>query len=178
VSELVVRLARMNDWTPDQARALGEAALVHDVGKLGVPDAVLLKDGPLTPEEYELVKEHAELSARIVDDVLSAEQVAWIRAHHERPDGRGYPRGLHEAQIPEGAALMAVADSWDVMTLSRPYSRPKTIPQALAECRELVGRQFTAQAVAALVRLHDSGGLHEVDRVLDDTVGAGAFDAG
>jgi HD-GYP domain-containing protein (c-di-GMP phosphodiesterase class II) len=114
------------------------------------PGAILLKPGPLTPEEYEVVKEHAELGARITEEVLRPEQVDWIRTHHERPDGRGYPRGMREEYISEGATLLAVADAWDVMTRSRSYSVPKDEAEARAECRALVGAQFTAQAVEAL----------------------------
>jgi diguanylate cyclase (GGDEF)-like protein len=150
VASLVARLATASDWPPERVRRLREAALVHDVGKIGIPDAVLLKDGPLTAEEYDLVKTHATLSAEIVDGVLDDEQVQWILGHHERPDGRGYPAGLHEDEISEGAALLAVADAFDVMTVSRPYSVPKRPKQALAECRALVGEQFTEAAVRAL----------------------------
>jgi diguanylate cyclase (GGDEF)-like protein len=159
VSELAARLARVRGWPAERARLLAEAALVHDVGKIGVADALLLKSGRLSAEEYERIKAHADLSAQIVHDVLAPEQVEWIRCHHERPDGRGYPRGLQADGIPEGAALLAVADAWDVMTLSRPYSSPKSPAEALAECRELVGAQFTAEAVDALVRLYDDGKL-------------------
>ena len=159
VSDLVAELARMRGWPPERSRLLAEAALVHDVGKLGVPDAVLLKDGSLTDDEYVQVRQHAELSARIVDDVLSPEQVEWIRSHHERPDGLGYPRSLGAEQIPEGAALLAIADAWDVMTLSRPYSRPKPAAEAIDECRRLAGAQFSADAVAALEQLYEAGDL-------------------
>ena len=79
---------------------LNEAALVHDVGKIGVPDAVLTKLEPLSAEEHELIKEHAALSSQIVAEVLDDEQTAWVAAHHERPDGRGYPRGLTAARSP------------------------------------------------------------------------------
>ena len=150
VAALVVRLAATQDWPAERVRRLREAALVHDVGKIGIPDAVLLKAGPLTPDEYELVKTHATLSAEIVGEVLDDEQVAWIRAHHERPDGTGYPVGIGEDEIPDGAALLAVADAFDVMTVSRPYSVPKSPSEALAECRALVGAQFTEAAVRAL----------------------------
>jgi diguanylate cyclase (GGDEF)-like protein len=150
VASLVAHLATASNWPPERVRRLREAALVHDVGKIGIPDAVLLKDGPLTPEEYDLVKTHATLSAEIVDGVLDDEQVEWILGHHERPDGRGYPAGLRSDQISEGAALLAVADAFDVMTVSRPYSVPKRPKEALAECRALVGEQFTEAAVRAL----------------------------
>jgi diguanylate cyclase (GGDEF)-like protein len=159
VAELAERLARDLGWSLKRAGRLREAALVHDVGKIGVPDAVLLKPSALTLEEYETVKEHALLSAQIVEGVLSGEQVDWVRAHHERPDGRGYPDGLAGPQIPEGAAIIALADSWDVMTAPRLYSKPMAPAAALAECRELVGRQFQANCVAALERLFEAGEL-------------------
>jgi diguanylate cyclase (GGDEF)-like protein len=159
VAELVGRLALIAGWSPERARLLSEAALVHDVGKIGIPDSVLLKPGPLTSVEREQMRHHAELAARIVEDVLAPEQVEWIRTHHERPDGCGYPRGLQGREIPEGAALLAAADSWDVMTISRPYSHPKRADEALSECIELVGHQFTEAAVTALVALHTEGEL-------------------
>jgi putative nucleotidyltransferase with HDIG domain len=148
VAALAASLAQARGWPAERVALLHEAALVHDVGKIGVPDAVLLKPGRLDDDEYEQVKQHAALGARIVDDILLPEQVDWIRWHHERPDGRGYPDGLSE--IPEGAALLAAADCFDVMTVARPYSRAKSEPEALAECRRLAGAQFTAAAVAAL----------------------------
>jgi diguanylate cyclase (GGDEF)-like protein len=167
VSQLVGRLARTVGWPPERAGLLCEAALVHDVGKIGVPDVLLCKPAPLTESEREQIKAHAELAARIVEDVLAPEQVEWIRTHHERPDGRGYPRGLRGAEIPEGAALLAAADAWDVMTVSRSYSLPKPPDAALAECVDLVGRQFTKTAVAALVQLHAAGELAAQDRGLE-----------
>jgi diguanylate cyclase (GGDEF)-like protein/putative nucleotidyltransferase with HDIG domain len=148
VAALAARLAHARGWPAERVALLHEAALVHDVGKIGVPDAVLLKPDRLDDAEYEQVKQHAALGARIVDDILTPEQVAWIRSHHERPDGRGYPDGLTE--IPEGAALLAAADCFDVMTVARPYSGAKSEDEALAECRDLVGEQFTSEAVEAL----------------------------
>jgi diguanylate cyclase (GGDEF)-like protein len=150
VAALAARLARLRGWPPAQVALLHEAALVHDVGKIGVPDAVLLKPGRLDADEYEQVKQHAALGARIVADILDHEQVAWIRSHHEWPDGRGYPDGLAGDAIAEGAALLAVADCFDVMTVARPYSRAMSQEAAVAECRSLVGRQFTDAAVSAL----------------------------
>jgi diguanylate cyclase (GGDEF)-like protein len=162
VASLCHQLAEARGWAPDRIQMLTEAALVHDVGKIGVRDAVLLKNGRLTPSELEEVKHHAVLGAQIVQEVLSDEQVAWIRGHHERPDQTGYPDGLGAAQIPEGASLLAVADAFDVMTLSRPYSAPRTPAAALAECRELVGRQFCDEAVTALEELAETGVLDQL----------------
>jgi diguanylate cyclase (GGDEF)-like protein/putative nucleotidyltransferase with HDIG domain len=163
VAALVTKLARAAGWSPERAVLLSEAALVHDVGKVAVSDGLLHKTGSLTATEREQVKEHAELAARIAENVLAPEQVEWIRTHHERPDGSGYPRGLIEVQIPRGAALLALADAWDVMTSGRPYSKPKAIDAALAECARLVGAQFTRDAVGALLKLHASGDLDVLD---------------
>ena len=159
VAALVSELAKVSGWDAGQVGRLNEAALVHDVGKIGVPDAVLTKLGPLTAEEHELIKQHAALGSQIVSEVLDDEQTAWVRAHHERPDGGGYPRGLSAGEIPSGAALLAVADAWDVMTVSRPYSVPKSPEEALAECRDLAGSQFTPAAIEALLVLHEIGSL-------------------
>jgi diguanylate cyclase (GGDEF)-like protein/putative nucleotidyltransferase with HDIG domain len=157
VATLARQLAEQLGWTPERVTLLEEAALVHDVGKLGVPDAVLLKRGRLDPDEYEVVKRHAALSAEIVGDVLTPEQVAWIRGHHERPDGAGYPDGLSGGEIAEGAAVLALADAFDVMTSERPYSAPRERTQALEECKALVGRQFAATPVGALLALAERG---------------------
>ncbi|MDX6687178.1 MAG: hypothetical protein QOF86_3306, partial [Baekduia sp.] len=154
VALLTARLAEHRGWPPERVALLHEAALVHDVGKIGIPDAILLKPAKLTAEEYTVIQQHADLGARIVEDVLDAEQVDWILSHHERPDGRGYPRGLHEDRLTEGAALLAAADAFDVMVSARPYAPGRSVPDALTECRALVGRQFTAAAVAALEGVH------------------------
>jgi putative nucleotidyltransferase with HDIG domain len=91
VATLTARLAIARGWAPSRVALLRDAALLHDVGKIGVPDAILLKDGPLDDDEFAIVREHSVLGARIVGDVLDEEQIAWIAGHHERPDGSGYP---------------------------------------------------------------------------------------
>jgi len=154
VATLACAIARRLQWSEERVALLEEAALVHDVGKIGVPDAVLLKPGRLTDDEHEQIKRHAALGAQMVEDVLLPEQVAWIRAHHERPDGRGYPDGLAGGAIPEGAAILAVADAFDVMTATRIYSSARSREDALAECERLVGAQFAREPVVALVELH------------------------
>ncbi|WP_445151225.1 bifunctional diguanylate cyclase/phosphohydrolase [Baekduia sp. Peel2402] len=154
VARLTAQLAEERGWPADRVALLHEAALVHDVGKIGIPDAILLKPSRLTAEEYEVIKGHAELSARMVEEILGAEQVAWILAHHERPDGLGYPRGLRGDELSEGAALLAAADAFDVMVSARPYSPGRSVESALEEARSLVGKQFTAEAVAALEAVH------------------------
>jgi diguanylate cyclase (GGDEF)-like protein/putative nucleotidyltransferase with HDIG domain len=159
VAALAARLAAIRGWDGAWTECLREAALLHDVGKIGVPDAILVKAGPLDADEIALVQEHPTLGARIVGDVLDDVQVRWIAAHHERPDGLGYPRRLTAHEIPEGAALLALADAWDSMVSHRVYSPARAIADALAECRALVGRQFTAEAVEALEALYEHGDL-------------------
>lgn len=174
VAWLAELLARELGWSEPQIRALHEAALVHDIGKIGIPDEILLHDGRLSDAQYDLVKTHAPLGAEIVEGVLTAEQVAWVRSHHERPDGRGYPQGMRWERIPEGAALLSVADVLDVMTISRPYSRPIPLSEAVAEIERLVGAQFLPEPAAALRRLYENGALREWDVAPgDDGNGAG-----
>jgi diguanylate cyclase (GGDEF)-like protein len=159
VATFVGRLARVIGWPDDRIARLREAALVHDVGKLAVPDALLTKPGRLTERERIQINEHVELSVRIVGNILNDEQVSWIRGHHERPDGRGYPHGLMEHEICDGAALIALADSWDVMVVGRTYSRRRSPAEAYDECLELEGKQFMPVAVEALRELRDAGWL-------------------
>lgn len=153
VAELAKLLARALGWGPEDAAALRDAGRVHDVGKIAVPDAILFKPDRLTDAEFERVKGHAALGAEIVADVLSDSQVAWVRGHHERWDGNGYPDGLAGGTIPEGARILTLADSWDVMTSERPYGVPLSHEDAIAECRRCAGTQFWPRAVDALEML-------------------------
>jgi diguanylate cyclase (GGDEF)-like protein/putative nucleotidyltransferase with HDIG domain len=151
VAEISAEIAEAMGWTPERCALLREAGLVHDVGKIGVPDAILLKPARLDPAEYEQMKEHSTLGARIVSEALTEEQVAWVRGHHERWDGSGYPDALAAEAIPEGARILALADAWDVMTSERPYRPVPTSPaDAIAECRAAAGSQFWSRAVEAL----------------------------
>lgn len=157
VGELAAALAEALGWSPERASLLREAGLVHDVGKIGVPDAVLLKPARLSPAELETVKEHAALGGRIVSEALSGEQVAWVRSHHERWDGNGYPDAHKAEECPEGARILALADAWDVMTSERSYTPvPLSSADAILECRAAAGSQFWPDAVEALVRLKET----------------------
>jgi diguanylate cyclase (GGDEF)-like protein/putative nucleotidyltransferase with HDIG domain len=161
VAVLAGKLARQCGWGDEPSLLLREAALVHDVGKAGLPDGLLTRRDALTEAERDLVSGHVEVSVRMVDEVLPSEAVEWIRAHHERPDGRGYPRGLCDGEIPHGAALLALADAWDAMRSGRPYRAAKSPEVALAECTGLIGSQFTQNAVGALIQLHRIGELED-----------------
>src|SRR5690606_2470678 len=112
VAEIAKVLASALGWSIDDASALRDAGLVHDVGKIAVPDAILFKPDRLTADEFQRVKAHAALGAEIVADVLSTDQVAWVRGHHERWDGDGYPDRLSGERVPEGARILTLADAW------------------------------------------------------------------
>ena len=168
VAALAEHLALELGWTAKAARALHAAGLLHDVGKIGISDAILFKSDPLTPEEHEELKRHAPLGGYIAAEVLEAEQVMWIRGHHERWDGDGYPDRLAGEDIADGAQLLALADAWDAMTESRAYKPTSTREEALAECARERGHQFSPAAVDALVRLAERDALprHEQAREL------------
>jgi diguanylate cyclase (GGDEF)-like protein/PAS domain S-box-containing protein len=159
VAELAVAIGAALGWEGEALVRLREAGLVHDVGKIGVPDRILFKPGRLTREEYEEIKQHARIGAEMVVDVLTPEQVDWVRGHHERWDGSGYPGGIKGEQIPLGARILALADSWDVMTSVRPYHEPLSTEEALAECRRCAGGQFSAEVVDALESLVRAGSV-------------------
>jgi putative nucleotidyltransferase with HDIG domain len=138
----------------DSARmtVLGHGALFHDVGKLAVPDAILLKPAKLDPEEYEVMKLHSEKGAEIVGNLgRLRDAVPVIRHHHERWDGRGYPDGLDGEAIPVEAAIVGLADAWDSMTTDRPYALALTLEQAHAEIRNGRGSQFSPAVVDAFL---------------------------
>jgi diguanylate cyclase (GGDEF)-like protein/PAS domain S-box-containing protein len=153
VADLCERIALAAGWAPDAAVRLREAALVHDVGKIGVRDQVLSKPGRLTEEELAEVRQHPLLGARMVEGVLEPDQVAWVRHHHERWDGAGYPAGLSGGDIPEGARMMALAEAWDAMTSVRAYAAALSVAEALAELRREAGRQFDPALAQVLCRL-------------------------
>lgn len=150
VAVMAVRIAAALGWPGDRRARLYDAAVVHDVGKVGVPDAVLFNPGRLDAGAFAIVRRHASLGARIVAGALDPEQVSWIRSHHERVDGHGYPDGLCGEAIPFGARILTVADSWDAIRAGRPYDPARPAWQALDELRRHSGRQFDPAVVAAL----------------------------
>jgi putative nucleotidyltransferase with HDIG domain len=150
VADLAVAIATALGWDSESLVRLREAGLVHDVGKIGVPDSILFKPDRLTADEYREITRHAAIGAEILADVLLPSQVAWVRGHHERWDGGGYPDGLAGEAIPEGARVLALADAWDVMTSSRPYHSPLSTEAALLECDRCSGTQFAPEVVEAL----------------------------
>ena len=151
-----------------QIRLLREAAPLHDVGKLAIPDSILLKPGKLTAQEYEVMKTHAALGARLLSGSHSPVlQMATIIAasHHERWDGTGYPIGLAGEAIPLVGRVVAVADVFDALTHDRPYKSAWPVEQAIAEIKHAAGSQFDPRVVAAFLTIHRWGRCgHESER--------------
>ena len=129
------------------------AGLLHDIGKIGVPDHVLLKQGKLTDEEFELIKKHPEFGWMALKSVREFEEVSlMLLHHHERIDGGGYPGKLKGAQIPLGAKIIAVSDSYDALTTNRPYRTARSQGEALEELVRCRGTQFEPEVLDAFVK--------------------------
>jgi ribonuclease P protein subunit RPR2 len=154
-------LARVTAYGTEACRALGGdlaatpgleyAFLLHDLGKIGVPDAVLNKAGPLTDEEWALMREHPAIGLRILEGVPHMDVVrAVVYSHHERWDGAGYPEGLKDEQIPLAARVFAAVDAFDAITTDRPYRAAVSLEEALHRLREASGTQFAPDAVDAI----------------------------
>ena len=152
VLELALAVGRRLGLDGRELEDLGQVALLHDVGKVGVPDAVLLKPGPLAPDEREAMEEHPAIGAQIVESVDGLRHLtAAIRAEHERWDGSGYPDGLAGAAIPLASRVCLACDAYDAMTTDRPYRAAMTHLEAVAELEDGAGGQFDPEVVAALV---------------------------
>jgi HD-GYP domain-containing protein (c-di-GMP phosphodiesterase class II) len=140
---------------PDDVRRLSVAGMLHDVGKIAVPRWILAKPGRLTQEEMEEMRIHPMVGERIADNTGLTDIAGWIGAHHERPDGRGYPNGLTPAEIPIQAQILAVADAYDAMTNDRPYRRAMRSDQAREELLRQAGTQFHRRVVECFLLLDD-----------------------
>ena len=136
---------------PEHVERLRLAGVLHDLGKIGVPDHVLGKPGALTESEWAEMRKHPELGARILSGANLDDIGTWVLAHHERPDGRGYPYGLTGAAIPLEARILAVADSYEAMTSDRVYRTGMPPEDAIAELQRCAGTQFDAAVVEAFV---------------------------
>jgi two-component system, cell cycle response regulator len=138
----------------DEQHQLQQAAELHDVGKVAIPDAILHKQGSLDDDEWAFVRRHTLIGERIIGAAPALAQAAkLVRSTHERFDGAGYPDGLAGEQIPLGSRIIAVCDAFAAMTHQRPYAPQLTIPQAIAELDRCAGEQFDPQVVAVLTRV-------------------------
>jgi diguanylate cyclase (GGDEF)-like protein len=153
VTEYAVMLAQELGHSGQVQKTLRIAGLVHDVGKICIPDRVLRKPGPLTPGEYEIVKHHVAMAEHLLVDLPNLDQVRDAALnHHERFDGTGYPNALKGDQIPLLGRIMAVADAFSAMILDRPYRKGRTIREALSELERCAGTQLDPELVKAFVR--------------------------
>jgi diguanylate cyclase (GGDEF)-like protein/putative nucleotidyltransferase with HDIG domain len=154
VQQLALAIGRELGLSQAELDLLGHAALFHDIGKLAVPDAILLKPASLTDAEWSLMQKHADEGARIIDRLgFLNDAVPAIRHHHERFDGAGYPDRLKGEEIPLGARIIHVADALDSMLTTRNYRAARPVRDALLELREAAGSQFCPRCVAALERI-------------------------
>ncbi len=149
---------------PDQQlQALEYAALLHDLGKIGIDGEIIAKPGKLTPEEYEMMKTHPAKGAKIIERLrFLKEAAAIVKYHHERVDGQGYPEGLKGDEIPLMARILHVADTYDAMTSSRPYREALSEERAIEELRKYRGTQFDEGVVDALVALYEQGSIETI----------------
>jgi putative two-component system response regulator len=147
-------------------------ALLHDIGKIGVSDAILTKPGPLTAQEWHEMRQHPVIGERICEPLPTAAQFApIIRSHHERWDGQGYPDGLRGEDIPFGARIVGLIDAYDAIIHERPYRAARSIETAMAEIRRLAGAQFDPELVRLFTELVD----HDADE--QRMIGAQALEA-
>jgi len=148
---------RVGEWLgldDDELRDVEIASLLHDIGKVGIPDEILNKTGRLTDEEYELIKKHPDFGWAVLRLLPGFEDASLlVLHHHERPDGRGYPAGLSGEQIPLGSRIVAVVDAFDAMVSDRAYRKGLTPEEALERLRQGSGTQFDARIVEVFTRL-------------------------
>ena len=151
VSGLAVAIAGELKLPAAEHRSVELGALLHDVGKLSIPDRVLTKPAPLNELEWEAMRRHADLGERLLARIVQQPDVlAVVRSHHERWDGRGYPDGKRGEEIPLAARIVAVADAFQAMIEPRPYRKPRTRASALEEITSESGLQFDPSCVEAL----------------------------
>lgn len=175
VGQTSALLARALKLPSEEVLLIRRAATLHDVGKIGIPEHILLKPGRLTPDEFNVMKSHTSIGARILSGghfpLLQMAQVIAL-THHERWDGSGYPRGLKGEAIPLVGRIVAVADVFDILTHPRPYKKAWLAEEAIAELQRVSGTQFDPTIVSAFLDLHQDTLAHTVLR-LRLPVGAG-----
>ncbi|MDD5746826.1 MAG: HD-GYP domain-containing protein, partial [Candidatus Omnitrophica bacterium] len=154
VTDYSVAIAREMGLSAEDIDRIRDAGILHDIGKIGIPDAILLKPGRLTAEEYACIKKHPEIGKTILEPVAClADKIPLIYHHHERVDGKGYPVGLEGDAIPLGARILAVADAYQAMTSDRPYRLALPIQTAMAELEINKGKQFDEKIVDVFIRV-------------------------
>ena len=163
VSQYSRMLAEDLGLEADEVARIELGGFLHDLGKVGIPDAVLNKPGPLDDHEYALIKTHPRIGARLLrGHPLATLAHEAVMMHHEMPDGRGYPQGLSGEGIPLIARIVGICDAFDAMTSTRPYRKGMLVEKALDIIQEAAGKQFDAELSARLVRLGSVGQLNHL----------------
>lgn len=161
VAEWVKTLARRLLMDEKEVNAVYWASLLHDIGKIGVPGDVLSKEGPLTEDEWSLMRLHPTVGANIVKMLKSIEHIApYIHYHQEKYDGSGYPNGLKGKEIPMGARIVAVADAYEAMTSDRYYCKARSQDEAIQELKRMEGHHFDPEVVEAFVEVMSPAECH------------------
>ncbi|MGM0568593.1 MAG: HD-GYP domain-containing protein [Elusimicrobiota bacterium] len=170
VTEYAVKIAREMNLPRKLVRNIKTAALIHDIGKIGIKDDVLLKPGHLNDEEYEIIKKHPLIGEQIISPIEFLNNVSpLILYHHERYDGNGYLEGLKAEEIPIGARVINVADSFEAMVSNRLYSKAVSKKDAVEELKAQSGKQFDPQVVDAFLRVIERDrGLEDIDEAYDE----------
>ena len=154
MASLSEQMANHYQFSVRETRELCWAALLHDIGKIGVEDTILKKAGPLTDDEWEVMKMHPEIGAQIVRGVSGLESIApLVLTHHERVDGTGYPQGLRGDQIPLGGKILAVVDAYSTMTEGRPYQEKRSHSEAIQEILNNSGKAYDPEVVELFLSL-------------------------
>ena len=154
VTEMTLRLAREFGISGSELMHMRRGALLHDIGKMGIPDRILLKAGPLNEEEWDLMRKHPQYAYEMLAPISYLRPALDIPyAHHEKWDGTGYPRGLRGEGIPLSARIFAVADVWDALTSDRPYRAAWTEERSLEYIQEQSGQHFDPRVVEVFLRL-------------------------
>ena len=150
-SELIATAVNLR---ADRIDNLKNAAILHDIGKIGIDDSILKKTSGLSPDEYASIKEHVRIGSEIIDGIEFLKGISKIVAqHHERPDGKGYPNGLKDSSICLEAAILSLADVYDAMISDRPYRKGLTQDVALEEIRNNAGTQFNAELAEIFINI-------------------------
>lgn len=165
VSRMARLLSNAAGLNESEARIVEYAGLFHDIGKVGVPDEILMKPAKLTDKEYEVMKSHPLMSVEILKPLEHVEFFAktfpGVRHHHERFDGRGYPDGLMGEKIPLASRIILVVDTYDAMTWSRPYRKGLPSEVAYKELQEFAGRQFDPKLVEIFLKAHPAWNIKD-----------------
>ena len=162
VTHFALLIGKALGFSKEELLVLEQAALLHDIGKIGIPDHILRKEGPLSESEWQVMRQHPDIGQEILEhiQVLHLEQ-NMVRHHHERYDGKGYPDGLSGEEIPIYSRILSIADSFHAMVSDRPYRKALSIGTAVGELEKNSGTQFDPELVAIFVKALEDEGLYQ-----------------